>query len=46
MATDNTQLVKVKEALTKYKAGDTSVTKDLLQSMKETSAWLTEKIQK
>ncbi|WP_255524248.1 hypothetical protein [Sulfurimonas marina] len=41
----NAQIEKIKEAFKQYEAGE-QTTKDLLQYMKESSAWLTEKINK
>ncbi|WP_428746142.1 hypothetical protein [Sulfurimonas sp.] len=43
---DSTSLQDISKELQKYKSGDTSSTKDLLQALKESSQWLQEKLQK
>ncbi len=46
MDANSTQIKEMQNELDKYKSGDTSSTKDLLQSMKESSSWLKEKLNK
>ena len=36
----------IEKELQKYKSGDDSSTKDLLQALKESSTWLNEKLKK
>lgn len=46
MAATSTQIKEMQKELDKYKSGSTTNVKDLLQSMKEFSAWLKEKQEK
>lgn len=46
MSATATQIKEMQKELDKYKSGDTSTTKELLQSMKESSSWLKEKLEK
>lgn len=46
MNSKSIDIKKISKELEKYKSGDKSSTKDLLQAMKESSAWLSEQLQK
>ncbi|MDH4944270.1 hypothetical protein [Sulfurimonas sp. C5] len=46
MDATSTQIKEMQKELDKYKSGDSSTTKELLQSMKDSSSWLKEKLEK